>query len=115
MKPRIPLYCVALLLAVPFRGLGQYCIPQTALPYAPSMPGLTLVQLNTIVRPSQDLEHYPDNNYTNTGLSTTLVKGESYPVTLGFTIDAGISPHMNLRLWVDLNHDGQLDDPGETL
>ncbi len=39
----------------------------------------------------------------------------TYPVQIGFTLDAAIAPHMNLRVWMDLNHDGQLDDPGETL
>jgi hypothetical protein len=79
------------------------------------MPGIVTFTCNTIVRTSQDIENYPYNSYVNTGLTTTLSKGESYNVTLAFTIDDAISPHMNLRIWIDLNQDGQLDDPGETL
>jgi hypothetical protein len=104
-----------LALALPLSGACQYCVPTTAVPYAASMPGLTLVQVNSLMRTSQDIENYPYNSYVNTEQSVTVTRGESYPITLGFTIDAQISPHMNLRIWVDLNHDGQLDDPGETL
>ena len=104
-----------LALALPLHGACQYCVPTTAVPYAASMPGLTLVQVGNLMRTSQDIENYPNNSYVNTGQSVTVAKGESTPITLSFTIDALISPHMNLRIWVDLNHDGQLDDPGETL
>lgn len=93
---------------------GQWCEPTTLVAYASTMPGITRFQLNTIDRTSADLESM-SNNYVNTGLSTTLVKGQSYAVTIDFTIDAPICPDMNLRIWVDLNHDGQLDDAGETL
>lgn len=79
------------------------------------MPGITFFSCNTITRSSADIENYPGNSYVSTGLSTTLQRGASYPVTLGFTIDQPISPHMNLRIWIDMNQDGQLDDPGETL
>lgn len=102
-------------LCVPLRIHAQWCVPTTAIPYDADMPGITHFTLNTIDRVSGDLEHYPNNNYTNTGLSTTLVKGQSYAVTIQFTIDPLICPDMNLRVWVDLNQDGQLDDPGETL
>ena len=94
---------------------AQWCIPVTALPYNANMPGVTHVMCNTIDRTSTDIENFPNNSYVNTGLTTVLEKGGTYPVTIGFTIDNTISPHMNLRIWVDLNHDGQLDDVGETL
>lgn len=102
-------------MALALPAWAQYCVPTSAIPYAATMPGITHVVLNTIDRTSGDLEHYPNNNYTLTGLSTDLVKGQSYTMTIAFTIDAQICPHMNLRVWIDLNEDGQLDDPGETL
>ncbi|MBK9146220.1 MAG: hypothetical protein IPM12_00205 [Flavobacteriales bacterium] len=94
---------------------AQWCMPTTAIPYGPNMPGITQFSCNSISRVSADIENYPSNSYVNTGLTTTLVRGMSYPITMGFTIDALISPHMNLRIWIDFNHDGQLDDAGETL
>ena len=103
------------LVCVPFHGLGQWCVPTTLIPYDAAMPGITHVHLNTIDRNSAGMEHNPNNNYTNTGLSTTLAKGTAYPITINFTIDPLICPDMNLRVWIDLNHDGQLDDPGETV
>lgn len=116
MRTPYPFLLLSLpILCVPLRVHGQWCVPTTVIPYDADMPGITHFTLNTIDRTSSDLEHYPNNNYTNTGLSTTLVKGQSYPVTIQFTIDPVICPDMNLRVWVDLNEDGQLDDPGETL
>jgi hypothetical protein len=92
-----------------------WCTPSTLIPYSADMPGITRFRLNTIDRTSSDLENYPNNSYVLTGLSTTLVAGETYPVTIDFTVHQIICPDMNLRIWVDLNHDGQLDDVGETL
>lgn len=92
-----------------------WCEPSTAVPYGPNMPGITQFGCNTINRTSADIENYPNNSYVLTGLGTTLARGATYPITMGFTIDAPISPHMNLRIWIDFNHDGQLDDVGETL
>jgi len=94
---------------------AQWCVPTTAIPYAASMPGITHFACNTIDRTSTDIENYPNNSYVSTGLTTELEKGATYAVTIGFTIDNIISPHMNLRIWIDMNHDGQLDDVGETL
>lgn len=108
------IHLLPLLLLAPTVG-AQWCVPTTAVPYAPTMPGITQVVCNTIDRTSADIEDYPYNSYVNTGLSTVLQKGGTYPVTIAFTIDEQISPHMNLRIWVDFNHDGQLDDVGETL
>lgn len=94
---------------------AQWCTPTTAIPYASTMPGITQFTLNTINRPSADLENYPNNSYVNTGLSTNLTPGATYTVTIGYTIDASICPDMNLRVWIDYNQDGSLDDPGETV
>lgn len=90
-----------------------YCTPTTAIPYASTMPGITQFTLNTINRTSADLETGTGNSYVNTGLSTNLTPGSTYNVTIGYTIDASICPDMNLRVWIDYNQDGSLDDPGE--
>ncbi|TND07520.1 MAG: peptidase M4, thermolysin [Bacteroidetes bacterium] len=92
-----------------------WCTPTTATPYNQNMPGITFFSMNTISRTSADLENYPNNSYVNTGLSTNLTAGNTYNVSISYTIDASICPDMNLRVWIDLNQDGQLDDPGETL
>ena len=93
---------------------AQWCIPNTIIPYAPTMPGITHVVVGTIDRTSSDLEHYPSNSYVNTGLSTDLAIGGTYSVSISHTIDASICPDMNLRVWIDYNLDYSLDDAGET-
>jgi hypothetical protein len=94
---------------------AQWCVPTTAIPYNSNMPGITHVVLNTIDRASADLEHYPSNSYVNTGMSTDLTPGQTYSISISFTIDASICPDMNLRVWIDYNHDYQLDDINETV
>lgn len=107
------------LLLIPFASsvsdAQAWCTPNTATPYSPDMPGITRFALNTIDRTSSDLENYPDVSYVNTGLSTTLVVGRTYTVTMSFTVDEFISPDMNLRVWIDYNQDGKLDGVGETV
>lgn len=97
-----------------FATTAQWCVPTTIIPYATTMPGITNVTINTINRTSVDMENYPNNSYVNTGLSTSLIKGSSYTVSITHTIDASICPDMNLRIWIDYNHDFQLNDVGET-
>lgn len=114
MKKIVP----ALVLAIVFAGpasRAQWCVPTTAIPYSANMPGITRVTVGSIDRISLDIENFPNNSYVHTGLSQTFEKEETYPISIQFTIDAGIADHMNLRVWIDLNQDGQLDDPGETL
>jgi hypothetical protein len=94
---------------------GQWCVPPTVLPYNSNMPGITHFVLNTIDRTSLDLEDYPHNSYVNTGLSTELIAGQTYSVSITYTIDPQICPDMNLRVWIDYNKDYQLDDVGETV
>src|SRR5687768_11476606 len=92
----------------------SWCTPNTGPAYASTQPGVTNFTLNTINRPSNDLEN-TSNSYVNTGLSTTLTAGNTYNVSISYTIDASICPDMNLRVWIDFNQDGQLDDVGETV
>ncbi len=96
-------------------AIAQWCVPNTVIPYNANMPGITHFVLNNIDRTSTDLENYPNNSYVNTGLSTELMTGQTYSVSITFTIDPQICPDMNLRVWIDYNHDYQLDDVGETV
>jgi len=97
------------------QGMSQtsWCIP-SVVPYGPTTPGITEVKLNTIDRVSPDLES-PNSNYELTDQSTTLTRGQSYTIFITHTIDAYICPDMNLRVWIDLNINGDLDDNGETV
>jgi len=94
---------------------SQWCTPTTAIPYNSNMPGITHVVFNTIDRVSADVENFPANNYVLTGLSTDVVKGAMYDIDITYTVDASICPDMNIRVWIDFNQDGQLDDVGETV
>ncbi len=109
------MFLSSLLLAGLAPADAQWCVPPTAIPYGPGMPGIIQFTCASVDRTSADIEDYPNNSYVHTGLGLTLQRGASYPATIGFTIDALISPHMNLRVWIDLNHDGELEDAGEAL
>jgi hypothetical protein len=78
------------------------------------MPGITHFVLNTISRTSSALES-PSSGFVITGLSTDLQMGNTYTISITHTVDASICPDMNIRVWIDYNHDGQLNDPGETV
>lgn len=93
----------------------EYCIPNSALPYSENMPGITAFSLNTINRVSDDLENYPGNSYVDTELSTELLMGETYEVSITHTIDAQFCPDMNLRVWIDFDQNFTLNDEGETV
>jgi hypothetical protein len=115
MKKILPVILVLSFVVFSDEMNAQWCVPTTAVPYASTQPGITHFTINTIDRTSADLENFPYNSYVNTGLSTDLIKGESYDVSITYTIDASICPDMNLRVWIDFNHDGQLDDIDETV
>ena len=108
---------IPLVFALEKADAQTWCVPTTAVPYTTDMPGITNFTLNTINRTSPDLENYPNNSYVMTGLSTTLVRGNTYSVSITHTIDAVNFPGstMYLRVWIDYNQDGQLDDVGETV
>jgi hypothetical protein len=92
---------------------AQWCTPNV-IPYGPTTPGITEFTLNTIDRVSPDLES-PTSNYELTGLSTTLQRQHAYTISIKHTVDALICPDMNLRVWIDYNINGDLDDAGETV
>lgn len=89
----------------------SWCIP-SVVPYGPTTPGITEFKLNSIDRISDDLESM-QSNYELTDKSTTLIRGQSYSISIKHTADASICPDMNLRVWIDFNLNGDLDDNGE--
>ncbi len=95
-------------------GKAQYCYPTTLVPYAPQQPGITGFTLNTIARSSAGLETGAANSFVNTGMSTTLNKGSIYTVKMTHNLDVSICPDMNLRVYIDYNHNFLLTDAGET-
>lgn len=116
MKKLLPsFYILLLILLIPFALFAQWCIPTTIIPYASTMPGITNVTVGNINRSSGDIENYPSNSYVNTGLTFNAIAGSTYSVSITHTIDGSICPDMNLRVWIDYNHDYQLNDPGETV
>lgn len=95
----------------------SYCVPTSAIPYAQNMPGISNVTLGSINRTSISVENWPNNSYVMTTSSTNLTKGSSYTISITHTRDVNNFPNArnNIRVWIDYNQDGQLDDPGETV
>lgn len=96
------------------QAFAQWCIPVVA-PYlgCPSMPGISNVSFNTINYSSPTCES-ATSNYLNTGLSTTVVKGQTYPFSMTFNVDPTFDQQMNLRVWIDLDIDNSFT-PNETM
>ena len=115
MKIKLLNITVCLLGLSAVTATAQWCVPNTITPYSPNMPGITHVVIGSIDRSSADLENYPYNSYVNTGLSTDLIQGNTYSVSITHTIDGSICPDMNIRVWVDYNLDYSFDDVGETV
>ena len=104
-----------LLITMPATLQAQWCPVNTAIPYNANMPGITNVTVGNINRTSADCENYPNNSYVYTGLTLNLVQGSMYTMSITHTIDGSICPDMNLRVYIDYNLDGQLDDLGEVV
>ena len=69
---------------------------------------IALVQINTIDNGSDGQSGYEDF----TSLSTNLQKGQTYSFSIG--INTAFDDDQ-LLIWIDLNHDGDFTDPGETV
>ena len=95
-----------------------YCDVNTANAYTMNMPGITNFQLNTIDRTSGSVECSSTNcnSYVNTGLSTSLEQGKTYTVSITHSQDGVYFPgaRNNIRVWIDYDNNGTLDDAGET-
>ena len=93
-----------------------YCTVTTAIAYASTMPGVTGFTLNSITRNSAGLEcSGACNSFVTTGMTTTLNLGQTYTVKMNHNQDVSIAPNMNLRVWIDFNKNGILNDAGETV
>ena len=82
-----------------------YCSPPN---YNSHYEHIKRVELNTLDNLSGD-----DNGYGNyIGMSTSLSKGMTYPITLtpGFS---GNKYREYWKVWIDWNYDGDFSDPGE--
>ena len=83
-----------------------YCIPtatQTAL------EKIGRVQFNTINNPSTSTAGFEDF----TSISTNMIKGQTFPITV--TIAPSPFSQDVVRVWIDLNIDGDFTDAGEML
>ncbi len=105
---------LAFVLACFYQPSGaQWCTP-LVIPYGPTTPGITNFILNTINRTSAPIED-PYNGYVLTDVTTTLVRGQTYTISITHTIDQPFCPDMNLRVWIDYNVNYTLNDAGETV
>jgi len=85
----------------------EWCIPVITETFSHGINHVSLNGTPPIERTSGRLE-----NYVYTAVSTTLIRGQQYTVSLtqgfGAFCDAG-----NLRVWIDFNRDYDFDDSGE--
>jgi serine protease len=55
-----------------------------------------------------------NNGYANfTGITSSLLKGQSYPVNLSMGINPSATANWRWKVWIDYNQDGILDDVNE--
>jgi hypothetical protein len=118
MKTFTKLFAFSLILAGG-PATAQWCIPPTGPfgscscinTYGSSSPVITNVTYNTINRSSSMTMK---ELYVNTGVSTNVIRGQSYNFSTTFSLDPNICPVYLVRVYVDWNIDGDFSDPGET-
>ncbi len=112
MKKTISILTLSILLSL--SAFSQWCTPVVA-PYlgCPSMPGISNVTFHTINYSSPTCES-PTSNYLNTGVSATVIRGNTYPFSMTYNIDPGFDTLMNLRVWIDFDIDHAFA-PSETV
>lgn len=95
---------------------AQYCMLNDQTPYSPLQPGITNFQLNTINRTSGNSES-SSAVLVVTGLSTTLLPGQTYTVSISHSEDNQFfqGARNNIRVWIDYNGNFSFNDPGETV
>ncbi|MEL6867009.1 MAG: GEVED domain-containing protein, partial [Bacteroidota bacterium] len=89
-----------------------YCTPQGAQPWNDYIVGFTFGDIVNAPQPDATKKSAPIGDYTS--LYTVVNRGNSYP----FEIDAvlnwiPVSYDHTWRIWIDLNRDGDFDDPDE--
>jgi hypothetical protein len=118
MKKLLFLFALALFVCKDIQA-QSYCNVTTANAYSIFMPGITNFTLNTIDRNSLDLEcgGVSCNSYVLTGESTVLEAGKSYNFSITHTADTVYFPTLtnNIRIWIDFDQNGTLDDAGEEI
>ncbi len=85
-------------------------------PYSTDQPGIFNFKLNTLNRTSLPVESMSAVVVT-TGDTTTLVRGQTYTVTINHTRDAITFPTVrnNIRVWIDYDHNYSFAGTGETV
>lgn len=98
-----------------FNAQAQYCTLPGRTPYSTNQPGITNFKLNTINRTSAGVESM-SSVVVVTNDSTTLMRGQTYTVSISHSRDAVTFPDArnNIRVWIDYNNDKDFDDAGET-
>jgi hypothetical protein len=114
MNKRFTLGLAAILLTL--WGRAQYCNLSGQTPYSSMQPGITNFSLNTINRTSGNSES-SSAVLVVTGLSTTVVPGQTYTISITHSEDSQIFPgaRNNLRVWIDYNKNFSFTDAGETV
>lgn len=100
---------ISLLMSPKVKAQLSWCQP-TVINYGSTTPGITRVKFNEIDRNSATLE-----DYIYTRQLATIRRGSSGSITITYTMDEGICPNMNIRIWVDLNQNGVFEEPSELL
>jgi hypothetical protein len=95
---------------------AQYCMLPGETAYSNLQPGITNFKLNSINRTSGNVES-PTSVVVTTGLTTTLVQGQTYSISITHSEDNQFFPgaRNNLRVWIDYNSNFTLNDAGETI
>ncbi len=97
---------------------AQYCLLPGRTSYSMDQPGITNFKLNTINRTSSNVENaLTSPPITVTTDTTTLMRGQTYTVSITHSVDAVIFPtaRNNIRVWIDYNKDMDFTDAGETI
>ncbi|MBI3502848.1 MAG: T9SS type A sorting domain-containing protein [Bacteroidetes bacterium] len=95
-----------------------WCTPPTCSPfpcagintYGSTSPVITNVTFNTINRTTTTSQK---ELYVNTGISTTVTKGQAYNFSMTYSMDPPVCPTHELRVWIDWNIDLDFADAGE--
>ena len=115
MKTCTNLFLLAALL-LSFATNAQYCMLPGRTPYVDIQPGITNFKLNTINRSSLPVENM-STVVVETGDSTSLVRGQTYTITIVHSRDSVNFPTVrnNIRVWLDYNKNFDYTDAGETI
>src|SRR5436853_4779708 len=77
--------------------------------------GITNFQLNGIPAINRTSTVNENGGFTNTGISTAVVAGQTYNYSVTFPLEQPIVDcnTYNFKIYIDYNHDNSLTDPGE--